>query len=188
MKKKLIIGIAGEIAAGKTTVSDYLKEKYGAITFRFSDMLSDILDRLYLPREREQYQILSKALRQNFSEDLMSKVLTKDVQTSEHNLIITEGIRRPTDVTYLKDLEGFVMIALNVEPKTRYERLLTRGEKADDVTKTWEEFEREDNAESEQKIREIKEDAQYNIDNNGSIEELYAAIDTIIAEQYESEN
>lgn len=186
MKKKLIIGIAGEISAGKTTVSDYLKEKHGAVTFRFSDMLRDILDRLYLPKDRTHFQTLSTALRQNFSEDIMSKVLTEDVKTSEHKLIITEGIRRPTDVTYLKNLEGFVMIALNVEQKTRYNRLLTRGEKADDATKTWEEFEKEDTAESEQKIREIKEDATYKIDNNGTLEELYAKIDTIISEHYES--
>src|SRR3989338_2015109 len=109
---KMILGLVGEMAAGKSTVTQYLKEKYGAVTFRFSDMLRDVSKRLYLEETRGNMQLLSTVLRQNFGEDLMSKVLAKDVEKSPHPIIITEGVRRPTDITYLKELPGFHLIAL----------------------------------------------------------------------------
>lgn len=183
---KLIIGLAGEMAAGKTTVTDYLKKKYGAVSFRFSDMLRDILKRLHLPTERKNLQTISTALRQNFSEDLMSRVLTEDVKQSEHNFIITEGIRRPTDTTFLRDIPGFIMIGIEVDERTRYERIVARSENPDDQTKTWEEFQQEGKAETEQEIKNIITQADHVVDNNGTLEDLYKNIDTIIAEYYES--
>jgi len=178
---KKIVGIIGEMASGKTTVSDYIKEKYGAQTFRFSDMLGDILDRLYLDRTRGNYQTLSTALRQSFSEDLMSKVLVEDLRRADSDVVVTEGIRRPTDVTFLRELPNFKMIALNVDTRTRYDRLTARTEKVDDQQKTWEEFEKENSAESEQEIANIAKAADHTIDNTGSIEDLHKQIDEILA-------
>ncbi|MEK7644076.1 MAG: AAA family ATPase, partial [Patescibacteria group bacterium] len=92
MPNKIIIGIIGENASGKTTATDYLKEKFGAVSFRFSDMLGDILKRLYLEHSRSNFQTLSTILRQNFSEDIMSRVIAEDVNNSAAILIITEGV------------------------------------------------------------------------------------------------
>lgn len=177
---KLIIGLVGEMAAGKTTVTDYLKENYGAVTFRFSDMLRDVLKRLHLEETRGNLQLLSTVLRQNFGEDLMSKVIAADVRESPHDFIITEGVRRPTDLTYLKELPGFHLIALLAAPRVRFERLTQRNENIDDQTKTWEQFQTEAQQESEQKIREIAEQAHFKVDNNGTKDDLFKQIDEII--------
>jgi dephospho-CoA kinase len=40
MSQKIILGLVGEIASGKSTVTDYIKQKYGAVSFRFSDILA----------------------------------------------------------------------------------------------------------------------------------------------------
>ncbi len=174
------MGIVGENASGKTTITEYLKQKYGAVCFRFSGMLGDILARLYLDPTRANFQTLSTILRQNFSEDLMSKVIAMDVKNSTAGFIITEGVRRPTDVTYLKDTPGFHLIAVNSDEAVRFERVKTRREKPDDAHKTWEEFKKESEQESEQKIREIGQRAEFILDNNGAMEQLYAQLDEII--------
>lgn len=179
MPSKIIIGIIGENASGKTTATDYLKEKYGAVSFRFSDMLADILKRLYLEPARNNFQILSTILRQNFSEDIMSRVIAEDVKNSPANLIITEGVRRPTDIVYLKNNHGFKLIALKTDEKIRYERLKQRQEKQDDATKTWKEFQAEGQQESEQKIKEVDASADFSVDNNGSIDDLKKQLDEI---------
>ncbi len=177
---KIIIGIVGKNSSGKTTVTAYLKQKHNATTFRFSDSLSDILKRVYLPTTRANFQLLSTILRQNFSEDLLSKTISEDVKNTTANVIICEGVRRPTDITYLKTNPGFVLIALSATADNRYARLKNRGEKTDDATKTWEEFQSEENQESETKIDEISATANYTIDNNGAKENLLRQIDEII--------
>jgi dephospho-CoA kinase len=180
MKYKTIIGLVGEIAAGKTTITNYLKEKYEAKTFRFSDMLRDVLKRMHLPDNRQNMQTISTILRQNFSEDIMSQVLTADVQEANYPIIITEGIRRPSDVVYLKKLDNFHIIAIKTDEKIRFERLTKRSENPDDKIKTWEQFQEESKKEPEQKIKEMIEQADFSVDNNGSTEKLYKQIDEVI--------
>ncbi len=177
---KLIIGIVGENASGKTTATEYLKKKFNAVTFRFSDMLGDILKRIYIEPTRSNFQILSTILRQNFSEDIMSKVIAADAKNSTAEVIITEGVRRPTDVTHLKELSNFILIYIKTEERKRFERLATRGEKPDDATKTWEEFQAEGHQEAEQKILEIAQTANFTIDNNSSLENTYSQLDSVV--------
>jgi dephospho-CoA kinase len=179
-EKKLILGIVGEMAVGKSTITDYLRQKYGAVSFRFSDMLRDVAKRLHLEPTRGNLQQLSTVLRQTFGEDLMSKVLAADVAEAHEQFIITEGVRRPSDVVFLKNLAGFKIMAIVADPKIRFERLTQRSENADDQSKTWEEFLKESSQESEQKIKEIMTEAEITINNNGTEEELFAQVDAII--------
>lgn len=179
-RKKIIFGIVGEIAAGKTTISDYLKKKYKAGSFRFSDMLRDILNRLYLQETRENMQKLSTILRRNFGQDIMSKVISHDLQNSKYKFIIVEGIRRPSDIVYLESLSNFYLIAINSKTGLRYKRLIKRAENPDDKNKTWLEFQKESEQEAEQKIRKIARQADFIVNNNGDFEQLYKQIDEIM--------
>jgi len=181
MSAKIILGIIGEMGAGKSTITSYLKEKYGAVTFRFSDMLGDILERLHIEPARENFQDLSTALRQTFGEDIMSQDIARDVAEAAADFIITEGVRRPTDVAYLRALPGYRLVSLVAAERTRYERLLKRSEKTDDQTKTWADFQKEGQKETETKIKEVAAGADFIVDNNGPLEELYRQMDEIVA-------
>lgn len=176
----IIIGLIGEIATGKTTATNYLKTNFGAITFRFSDALRDVAKRLGIEANRSNLQLLSTVLRQNFGEDLLSKAMAAAVTQSATPLIIIEGIRRPSDVAYLKNLPGFKLVYIKTDERVRYERLIARRENADDAAKTWEEFKIEGQNESEQKIKEIAATAEVIIDNNQSLENLYQTLAKIL--------
>ncbi|MBT4516919.1 MAG: AAA family ATPase [Candidatus Komeilibacteria bacterium] len=178
--QKIILGFTGLISSGKGTAAKYLKEKYKADTFRFSTMLRDVLDRLYLPQSRENFQIISPILREAFGQDLMAKVIAEDVKKSNSNLIAIDGMRRPADIEYLKDIPGFKMIAIEVDEKTRFERLLKRGENTDDATKTFEQFKKEHKAETEIHIPDLMKQADITIDNNGNLEDFYKQLDKLI--------
>lgn len=175
-----VIGLIGEMAAGKSTATDYLKKNFGAITFRFSDALRDVAKRLGIEDTRANLQNLSTALRQAFGDDLLAKAMHAAVQNSSAPLIIVEGIRRPADMLYLKKLPQFKLIYLQVDERTRYDRLKLRRENADDATKTWEQFQTDGAQESEQKIKEIASEAEVVIDNNHTLDELYARLNTIL--------
>lgn len=181
-KNKIIIGIVGEIAAGKTTLTTYLKNKHNAQSARFSDSLRDILQRMYLSQTRANLQKISQVLRENFGQDVISKIMTTDIANNTAEVIITEGIRRPSDITYLKETykNNFYIIYIKTNDRLRFDRLTKRSENPDDQTKTWEEFEEECNKEAEQKIKEISLQADFAIDNNGEIEKMHEQVDEII--------
>ncbi len=140
---KVIIGLAGESGCGKGTVAKHIIEKYNGSSFRFSTMLRDILCRIYLPDSRKNMQILSTILRQNFGEDVLAKVMSEDVKRNNKNIVVVDGIRRPADIKYLKELPEFKLIYVEADIKKRYDRLIQRGENPDDNQKTFEKFQKE---------------------------------------------
>ena len=177
---KIILGFVGDLAAGKGTVAKYLQEKYHCNTYRFSTMLRDILDRIYIVQSRENLQLISKVLRENFGQDVMSTVIAKDVELDNNELVIVDGIRRPTDIAYLQNLLGFHLIYVTAQTKTRWERMTKRQENPDEKDKTFEQFLLDEQAEADILIKELGNKAEKTINNDGTVEELYNKIENII--------
>lgn len=180
---KIILGIAAEIAGGKGTVTKYVTEKYNGSSHRFSTMLRDILDRIYLEHSRGNMQNLSTALRQTFGEDTMAKVMFEDTKKDEHEVVVIDGVRRTADIKYLRQLPEFKLIYIDADIKKRYERIIKRGENPDDATKTFEQFEKDQLGEADAQIRSLKDQADFVIDNNGTFNDLYNQVDKIVGEQ-----
>ena len=178
--KKLILGFTGEIASGKGTCARYLKEKYDADPYRFSTSLFDVARRLHLPEDRDHLQRLSTALRKEFGEDVLAKVMFADAKDAIARLVVIDGVRRFEDVKYLRELPEFKLIYLSAPMRIRYDRMVLRGEKADDKTKTFEAFKRDHQRESELEIPKLETIASETVDNSGSLPELYAALDKIV--------
>ncbi len=184
---KIIFGFVGQIASGKGTAVKHLKTKYNASTYRFSTMLTDVLNRLYLENNRENLQKLSQIIRENFGEETMARVMAEDVKNDKNNLIAIDGVRRPGDVVNLKEIPGFILVNITADIEKRYERIIKRTEKVDDVGKTLKEFKTDHKREAELKIEEIASQATDTIDNNGSLEDLHTQLDKLI-EKYQSKS
>ncbi|OGD67293.1 hypothetical protein A2442_00795 [Candidatus Campbellbacteria bacterium RIFOXYC2_FULL_35_25] len=178
--KKIILGIAGEIAGGKGAMTKYIVEKFDGTSLRFSTMLRDILDRLYFEQSRDNMQKLSTSLRSVFGEDLLAKVMADDVRKNDANIIVIDGVRRIDDIKYLKEIPYFKLVYVDTNMKKRYERIVGRGENSDDNQKTFEQFQIDHEKETELQIKGLKNEADFVVDNNGSLEEFYTQIDNII--------
>jgi dephospho-CoA kinase len=177
---KIILGIAGEMGSGKGTISKHITKEHNGGAHRFSTMLRDVLDRMHLEQSRDNIQKLSTMLRKNYGEDVMAKSMYYEVKGDDHNVVIVDGVRRMADIDYLRELPEFKLVYVDVDIKNRYERIMTRGENSDDAKKTFEEFEKSNEDESELQIRDLKNYANYVIDNNGNFSELYAQVEDII--------
>jgi len=177
--KKIILGIIGEISAGKDTLAEYLKLKHNATHYRFSEPLRDILVRLHIEINRHNLQNLSTMLRQLFGQNVLAKTICEDFKNGVNMAVIT-GIRRPGDVDYFFNMPNFKLLYVTADIKIRYSRMLRRKENNDDNYKTFEEFIEDNKAEAELQIPLVSQKADFTIDNSGTLEELYIKIDQII--------
>jgi len=177
---KIILGLAGEIASGKGVMAKYLTDKYGASSHRFSAVLRSILDRLHMEHSRKNMQKLSTALRQSFGEDTLAKVISEDVKKDKSEIIAIDGVRRLDDIKYLRQLPEFKLVFIEADIRKRYKRIIRRRENPDDKNKTFEEFKKDHQRETEAQIKNLKNYADILIDNNGSLEELHKQVDRII--------
>ncbi len=178
--KKIIIGLVGQIAAGKGTIAKYLTEKHGAVTYRFSTIMRDILNRLHLEINRKNLQNLSTVLRKQFGEDLFAKVIANDVDKDKNKLIVVDGIRRLADIAYLKDISGFFLVLVVADPQTRYQRLIKRTENSGDSQKTFREFLADQEKEADIEIPQVMAMAKYELNNDGGFDLLYQQIDDLL--------
>lgn len=178
--QKLIIGVSGEIASGKDTVNEYIVEKYHAHKLGFSDILRDILDRLYMPHTRYNMATLAEALRTNFKESILAEAIIQSVQKINSEYIVIDGIRKIGELECVKQLANFHYLYVDASLHTRYERIIKRTENPDDQTKTFEEFAKDNEHAADNVIPQLKKYANSVIDNNGSLEELYAQVDIVM--------
>lgn len=180
MDKKIIIAIAGEIASGKDTVAQYFMESFSAVRTGYSDILKDILDRLSLPTTRPNYANLAEALRNNFGGDILSLGIMRRVEQSGAQAVILDGIRKKEEVAYFRKMPTFFLVFVDTTLENRYHRLKKRGEKADDFTKTFEEFVEDNKHGAENTIYELKDPADFVIDNNATKEDLERQMNEIL--------
>ncbi len=178
--KRCIIGLTGLLASGKGTCAAYLEQTFGAKSYRFSTILRDILDRVYVEHTRDHLIKISESLRNDFGEDVLAKTIAHDVQEDSHQLIVVDGIRRMADIAYLQAIPGFVLVDVSADPRIRYERLIARSENADDQKKTYEQFLADHERSTELSILEVIQHSTEHIDNNGDKQDLHRQLTTLI--------
>jgi uridine kinase len=179
---KLILGVAGEMGSGKGVIAKYVVLEHKGNMHRFSTMLRDVLQRMYIEESRDNIAKLSLMLRQNFGEEVFANTMYHDTQNDQHDIVVIDGIRRMADITYLKQLPNFKFIYVDADLETRYKRVVGREENENDAKKTLDEFKRDQELESETQIRDLKNYADYVIENGGAFQDLYKRIDEIINE------
>ncbi len=177
---KIIIGLTGEMASGKTTGAKYLQKKYSATIYRFSDILKGTLQRLHKQNNRKNLQEVSTMFRTVFGEDALAKAIAEDVRADNNKIVAVDGVRRLGDIEHLKKIEGFRLVYMETDLEICHQRISQRNEKIDDQGKTLSEFKKDRQREAEQQIRGLKKFSDFVIDNNGTLEELHEQIDKLV--------
>lgn len=179
---KLILGFTGPIASGKEVAKKYIETNYGGSNFKFSSILRGVLDYLDIENNRDNLIALSTFLRKQYGEDILAKAIAKSVKESKDEVIVIDGIRRLADIAYLKEVPGFILIAIDAAPEIRYQRSVIRNENPGDADKSYEDFLADHQKETEITIPEVMAKANYTLNNNGDLKQLHQEIDKIILE------
>ncbi|MBN2518793.1 MAG: AAA family ATPase [Candidatus Altiarchaeota archaeon] len=179
----LVVGLSGRIGSGKGAVAQYLREKYGAEQFVFSKILADVLDRLSLPKTRQNLQKLGDSLRREFHKGVIVDALANDISKSKASLVVVDGIRYVNEVKMLRGFKENVLLYVDAPLEKRYERCVRRGEKGEGGM-SLEEFEKSDLGPTELELEKVKGMADHILENTGSIEELHRKVGSILGKKF----
>lgn len=184
----MIIGITGTLGAGKGTFVERLKEKgfkhYSARVF-----ISEEIVRRGLPVNRDTMTIVGNDLRAKYGPAYVFESLIKQAKKLGGDTVVIESLRTVGEARALKAAGGY-LIAVDADPKVRYERVVLRGSETDKIS--FEKFladeERESKSEDPgvQNLRKVAAMADLIIQNDGTTEELYKKVDESIAKLHDN--
>jgi hypothetical protein len=177
-KPPVIIGIGGGIDAGKTTVSEYLQDKYGFIEENFSDPIKDMLSAMGLDeydisgpgKEEPNHEILCgktprfamRTLGTEWGRGFISSgvwtmhwVRRAQMMLSEGHSVVEAGTRFPDEVNTLRGLGGKLWYIEKLEAE-------------------------KNNKDHVSELHNIRQYADHIIVNNGTLADLYRSVDAVL--------
>ncbi len=178
---KIIIGLVGETGSGKDTVAHYLKRRYDVQLLRFSLPLKKTLDLFFNKSSKEDQSWLYSVFKERFGEDVLHQGVKRYVEQHD-GIMCVNGMRMMKDLDFIRSFKNNYIMYVTADQKTRWERVVGRGEKSDD-NQTFEEFQKfEATAETEKDIPVIGSKADFKITNDGSMDELLWQVDDAMKE------
>jgi dephospho-CoA kinase len=176
-----IIGITGTLGAGKGEISAFLKKR-GFVHFSVRNFLTAELKRRGLPINRDEMTELANELRKTHKPSyIIEELYAQAVGNGAPSII--ESVRAKGEADFLKK-KGALIIAVDADPKLRYERIQARKSDLDHVS--YEKFLSDEKREMDsddplrQNIRDCMRRADFVLINNGTLDELHAQIDKIL--------
>jgi cytidylate kinase len=158
---RLVIGIAGRIGSGKTSVGKYLNSAHGYQYVRYSQVLSDW--RASDPESKAHLQEVGwEVMAGGMQEELNRRLIAQIMPDAD---VAVDGLRHPTDFRCLNTSfsSSFHLLFLESSLTTRWERLRSRSKYA-----TLESFKAADSHAVERQIEALRVNAALVIPNEGS--------------------
>jgi len=174
------LAFVGPPAVGKDAIANYIEQKYNITHISSGDIIRDYVKSNNLGElTRENLQKVGNALRAEKGGDVLVRIAFEKAQGD----LIISGLRAIGEVETFKKLGGIV-ISISAPLETRYEFAKVRRRISDNVTfeefKEIEESEKTNTDENGQNVDKVVSMADYEIVNNGSLEDLFIKCDELI--------
>lgn len=171
--KRLVIGIAGRIGAGKTTAGNYLSSRYGFQYVRYSQVLSEWRAKGPETRSHLQevgWQVMAGGAQTELNRKLIAQILP-------HTDAAVDGLRHPIDYDSLRGsfVSSFYLLYIESPREERWNRLKERGKYP-----SIESFDHADSHQVEQQIELLRDRATLVLSNAGALAHLYSALDNAV--------
>jgi len=179
----VLIGLTGTHGAGKGTVVNYLVREHGFTCLSVSEFLAAEAERRGMQPDRHARHDIANEYRARGPLALMEAVLATVPERVER--VILEPQYTEEEVRFVQERGGMV-IAVDADLETRYERVHVRGSAKDDVS--FEEFKASQEAEmaaakaGEQNLQGAMVAADVHLQNNSTIEAIERDVHTVLQE------
>ena len=179
----IIIGITGTIGAGKGTLVEYLVREKNFVHYSVRSFLIEEISKRNLPVNRDSMVSAANELRKTHTPSYIIDCLYEQAQKSGKNAVI-ESIRSVGEVESLRKKDNFYLLAIDADPKIRYERIVKRNSETDRIS--FEEFLQNEQREmtssdpNKQNLSQCIALADKQLCNNGTVEELYGVVCKVV--------
>ena len=172
--ERIKVAICGGLRSGKDTVGEMIRNGIDAEQFAFSEGIWRMIE-IFFPEDfanrhihkpRTLLQVLGQKLRE-IEPDIWVDYTLNQINKISDNVVVTD-MRQPNEYQALKDA-GFIIIRVNAHILTRIERAASAGD----------DFE-ESNMNHETEHHYPLFEVDYEIDNNGSMNELSHQVTDIV--------
>ena len=182
----MIIGIAGVIGGGKGTVVEHLMSKGNFTHYSSSDLLIKILEERGEVVDRDGMNRVANELRAEDPAGVPAENFKRYEAEDGEGDAIFESIHSVPEADFIKSVGGIVL-GITADPDIRYERIVKRGSVKDGVTKEKfiEQQKREEAGSTDPNKSNIFAaiaQADFIIENNGTVAELHQKVDAILQE------
>ncbi len=171
----IVIGITGTLGAGKGTVVTYLTQEKGFRHYSVRDFLRQELTSRQMPVNRDTLTAIANALRAKHGPAYIIEQLFAKALEQEHHCVI-ESIRTAGEIGSLRRHKQFYLLAIDADPRLRYKRIRSRNSETDQVSYNTfiknEEREMHSADANKQNLAACIAEADYVINNNGSLRQL----------------
>jgi len=176
LKDKVVIGLVGPLAAGKTSAAQFLVKNYGFNYFSLSREVRKEAERRGITRKeitRSLLQDIGDDLRKRYGADILAQKVAQKILGSKKRRFIVDGLRHPKEIAFLqKTFSRFYLLAVLAPLRLRFQRIVKRQRKSD--PQRWQDFLRIEKREQEEsksyglKIKDCLKEADFKINNSSS--------------------
>lgn len=172
-----IIGLVGHIRSGKSSIAQYLCDKYSYSLASNSELLCKIARNLGMNEDRENLKRLGDSIFSVLGNDTLAKFR---LSQSESFPIIIDGIRYKEEIELYRQFPSFKLIGIESSEYLRFDRLNSLANQGKDSFMTKSEFHKLQYARSEAQVDELLKLAHTIIYNNKTKSELYLQVDELM--------
>lgn len=171
--ERLVIGITGRIGAGKTSAGEYLRDVHGFQYLRYSQVLAGWQAegaRAQASLQDIGWEVMSTGKQAELNRRLISQIVPDGD-------VAVDGLRHPVDLESLRSALGpsFHLLYLDCPQEIRWDR-----KKVKEKYRSLNAFTCADSHPVEQHIESLQSSAALVIRNEGSLQDLYSAVDRAI--------
>lgn len=169
-RDRLVVGLSGELGAGKTTAAEYLQQA-GFTYCRYSQVIKRMVEAERREHTRADLQREGQRVHEELGQRWLGRELVRPMLSKR--FLVIDGLRFPDDHAFLTEVYGSQFLHIHVVASREVRKV--RFESREGTN-----FEAAASQPVELKSRDLELFARDVVENNGEIDHFYRAIDEIL--------